>query len=298
TMSMIESEMPVNKVARLLNVLPKRIWTVFNYWISTAVNADDQSAVKSIGIDETSKKRGHDYIMVAADLESRRVVYACPGKDAGAVSRLANHFTRKQIPLSQIEHISMDMSPAFISGTLKHFPEAKIVFDRFHIKKILNQAVDEVRKSERRIHNALKGHKYTFLKSARNLSKKQKHAKLELMEAYPALGETVRLQELFDDFFEFSDTDEAAAFLAYWCDLARESKIQPMIKFASVIKSHWTGVINYVRAKISNGILEGINSKIQLAKSRARGYRNTRNLINMVYFIAGKLKFDYPHYST
>ena len=192
----------------------------------------------------------------------------------------------------------MDMLPAFISGTLKHFPEAKIVFDRFHIKKMLNQAVDEVRKPERRIHNALKGHKYTFLKSARNLSKKQKHAKLELMEAYPALGETVRLQELFDDFFEFSDTDEAAAFLAYWCDLAWESKIQPMIKFASVIKSHWTGVINYVRAKISNGILEGINSKIQLAKSRARGYRNTRNLINMVYFIAGKLKFDYPHYST
>ncbi len=298
TMSMIESEMPVNKVARLLNVLPKRIWTIFNYWISTAVKGDDQSTVKSIGIDETSKKKGHDYIMVAADLKSRRVVYACPGKDADTVSRLADHFTSKQIPLSQIEHISMDMSPAFISGTLKHFPEAKIVFDRFHIKKMLNQAVDEVRKSERRIHTALKGHKYTFLKSARNLNKKQKHAKLELMEAYPALGETVRLQELFDDFFEFSDKDEAAAFLAYWCDLARESKIQPMIKFASVIKSHWTGVINYVQAKISNGILEGINSKIQLAKSRARGYRNTQNLINMVYFIAGKLKFDYPHYST
>ena len=159
---------------------------------------------------------------------------------------------------------------------------AKIVFDRFHIKKILNETVDEVRKSERHLHSAIKGHKYTFLKNDKNLSKKQKHAK----------------QELFDDFFEFSTEDEAAAFLAYWCDLAEEFKILPMMKFAATIKSHWTGIINYIRAKMSNGVLEGINSKIQLAKNRARGYRNTKNLINMVYFIAGKLKFDYPHYST
>jgi transposase len=71
-----------------------------------------------------------------------------------------------------------------------------------------------------------------------------------------------------------------------------------MIKFANSIKAHWSGVINYVQQKISNGVLEGINSKIQLAKRRARGYRNTTNFINMIYFIAGKLKFDYPHYFT
>jgi len=297
-MSLIESEMPVNKAAHLLRVFPKRLWTVFNYWISIAFNADDQSKVKSIGIDETSKKKGHDYIMVTADLDERRVIFACAGKGTNTVSRLAGHLKNKRVPVAQIEHISMDMSPAFIAGAGHHFPEAKIVFDRFHIKKMLNEAVDEVRKSERRLHNALKGHKYTFLKKDNNLSKRQKHAKIELMETYPILGETVRLQELFEDFFEFSAEDEAAAFLAYWCDLVEEYKIQPMIKFAATLKSHWTGVINYVQAKISNGILEGINSKIQLAKNRARGYRNTQNLINMVYFIAGKLKFDYPHYST
>ena len=297
-MSLVESEMPINKAARILRVLPKRIWTVFNFWISRAFNADDQSRVKNIGIDETSKRKGHVYITVTADLDARRVIFASPGKDTNTMLQLSKHFKNKEIPLSQIEHISMDMSPAFISGAKEYFSEAKIVFDRFHIKQLLNEAVDEVRKSERRLHNVLKGHKYTFLKKEKNLSKKEKFVKSKLIEDYPALGTTVQLQELFEDFFEYSDKEEASAFLAYWCDLAEESKVKPMMKFAATIKVHWSGVINYIQAKISNGILEGINSKIQLAKRRARGYRNTENLINMVYFIAGKLKFDYPHYST
>jgi len=297
-MSLIESEMPVNKVAEKLHVLPKRIWTVFNYWISIAFQKDDLSKVKRIGIDETSRKKGHDYIMITADLDERRVIFSCRGKNEKTVSELAEHFKNKAIPLEQIEHISMDMSPAFISGAINNFPDAKIVFDRFHIKKMLNEAVDEVRKKERRLHNILKGHKYTFLKNPKKLNKRQKHEKEELIEAFPALGTTVRLQELFEDFFLFNEEESASAFLAYWCDIAEESKILPMMKFASTINAHWSGVINYVQSKVSNGILEGINSKIQLAKRRARGYQNTQNFINMIYFIAGKLEFDYPHYST
>ncbi|MFV0378392.1 MAG: transposase, partial [Mangrovibacterium sp.] len=79
-------------------------------------------------------------------------------------------------------------------------------------------------------------------------------------------------------------------------DLVNDSKILPFKAFVSTVKAHWTGIMNYFGSKITNGILEGINSKIQLAKRRARGYRNTENFISMIYFIAGKLKFNYPHY--
>lgn len=98
---------------------------------------------------------------------------------------------------------------------------------------------------------------------------------------------------MFNDFWEIKDTDEAEGYLAYWCDLARESKRQPFIKALETIKNHWRGIVNYIKSKINKGILEGLNSKIQLAKKRARGYRNIDNFINMIYFIAGKLKFDY-----
>ncbi|MCK5740387.1 transposase, partial [bacterium] len=69
----------------------------------------------------------------------------------------------------------------------------------------------------------------------------------------------------------------------------------PFKKFVIMIKNHWTGITNYAESQITNGILEGINNKIQLAKRRARGYRNMNNFINMIHFIAGKLYFDYPH---
>ncbi len=298
SMCLIESEMPVNKAATILRVYPQRLWTIFNYWIKRAFKNDDQTSVECIGIDETSRKKGHSYVTINVDLKKKRVIYACKGKDEKAVDALKAHLGEKGVPPGQIKHVSMDMSPAFISGVTRNFPQSAIVFDRFHIAKMLNEAVDEVRKQESRIHKAIKGHKYTFLKNNNNLSSAKLKEKYRLMEAYPALGETVRLRELFNDFWEYKDVEEASGSLAYWCDLTHEHNIGPMIKFANSIKAHWSGVINYVQQKISNGVLEGINSKIQLAKRRARGYRNTTNFINMIYLIAGKLKFDYPHYFT
>ncbi|MDR0749716.1 MAG: transposase [Tannerellaceae bacterium] len=87
-------------------------------------------------------------------------------------------------------------------------------------------------------------------------------------------------------------------YLWFWCDMAVEAKISPYSKFVNMIKSHWIGITAYFERKVTNGLLEGINSKIQLAKRRVRGYRNVRNFINMIYFLTAKLKFDYPLYST
>ena len=186
----------------------------------------------------------------------------------------------------------------FISGVSQEFESAQIIFDRYHVKALLNKAMDDVRKKELRLHQILKGHKYLFLKNNKNLNAAQKQDRNELLEVLPTIGQAYRLKVLFDDFWEMNDPEESQGFLSYWCDLAKESKIFPMMKFANTIKKHWSGIVNYTKSKMSNGILEGINSKIQLAKRRARGYRNTTNFINMVYFIAGKLEFKYPQYST
>jgi transposase len=118
------------------------------------------------------------------------------------------------------------------------------------------------------------------------------------MEMYPKLGEGYRLKELFKEFWDPKDKQEAEGYLAFWCDLIKESGIFPFQKAVRTIKSHWTGIINYIESRISKGILEGLNSKIQIGKKRARGYRSTTNFINMVYFICGKLKFDYLLYLT
>lgn len=297
SMLLIENEMPVNKAAKILDVYPNRLWTIFNYWISRAHHQDKiEEDIQQLGFDETSTKKGHHYVTTMVDLKQRRVLYACQGKDSNCLKNSVEYLEEKQVDVSKINQVCIDMSPAFIAGCSDHIPNAAVTFDKFHVIKEVNKAMDELRKLERQGNDLLKGHKYTLLKN--KLSPRLKEERDLLLEYYPRLGEGYRLKQLFSDFWEIKDKQEAQGYLAFWCDLADDSKIQPFIKAANTIRAHWTGIINYIESRINNGILEGINSKIQLAKKRARGYRNTKNFINMIYFLCSKLKFDYPLYST
>ena len=297
-MALIEYEMPINKIARLVDENAHRLWTIFNYWIKRAYNADQPTPPKKLGLDETSKRKGHDYITLAVDLDERRVLHVTEGKDKSAVKTVKKYFESKGINVNKVKHASMDMSPSFIAGVREYFPKAEIHFDRFHVVKLLNEAMDKVRQLERKEHDNLKGHKYTFLKNRNNLSDSKKAALSELITLYPTLGEAYRLKELFNDLWEMEDEEEATNFLVDWCRQVEEKKIPPFMKFVKTIKTHWTGIVNFCETEINNGILEGINNKIQLAKRMVRGYRCKENFINMIYFLCGKLKFDYPLYSA
>ena len=162
--------------------------------------------------------------------------------------------------------------------------------------ELLNEAMDKVRKAERKEHDALKGQKYTFLKNRKNLSDKQEKALAEIIQLYPTIGEAYRLKVLFNDLWDMPNKPAANAFLQQWCDDVEKAKIPAFMAFAKTVKAHWTGIVHFVESRITNGILEGINSKVQLAKRRARGFRNPKNFINMIYFLCGKMKFDYPLY--
>ena len=296
SMLLIESEMPVKRAAKLMGIYDTRLWRIFQYWVKKAINADEQKDIRSIGIDETSTRKGHNYLTTAVDMDTRRIIYVTPGKGAETIVNLKNHLIEKGCDPAQIEQACMDMSPAFISGVICNFPNAKITFDKFHVTKIINEAMDSLRKAERKEIEELKGHKYLFLKNDKDLSDDKKELKQYFLISYPKLGEGYRLKEMFNDFWAIKDIDEADGYLSYWCDKAEVSCILPFMKAAATIKAHWSGIINYIQSQLNNGILEGINSKIQLAKKRARGYRNIGNFINMIHFIAGKLKFDYPLY--
>lgn len=295
-MLLIESEMPVLRAASIIKIHDTRLWRILDYWITQARLKDTQSDVVNLGIDETSIKKGHNYVTLAVDMDKRRVIHATPGKDKQTMKSIKDYLELKDCPSEQIKNICMDMSPSFISGQMDYFPKSQITFDKFHIMKIINEAMDSVRKYERKAHIELKGYKYLFLRNKDKLSNSDRETKSYFLNLYEDLGKAYRLKELFNDMWDFNKIEEAEGYLAYWCDLAEESKIQPFMKVVNTIKAHWTGVTNFFQSRLNNGILEGINSKIQLAKKRARGYRNIDNFINMIYFITGKLKFDYPLY--
>lgn len=261
-LAMIEREMPVNRVAEMLKVNPQRIWTIFNHWIGKAKIADDVSSITQLGIDETSSKKGHKYVTLGVDLEESRVIFVTEGKGKATLHNLQGHLENKGVEKEQIEQISMDLSPSFIAGAAEAFPSAEITFDRFHVVKLLNEAMNQVRVSERKEHDALKGHKYTFLRNRENLTHKQEVSLAEMIGLYPTLGQAYRLKELFNDLWSMPDKESAEAFLKQWCEEVENSKIPAFMKFVKTVRSHWSGIIHFVETKITNGILEGINSKV------------------------------------
>jgi transposase len=293
-LSLIEFEMPVSSVAKLVGEYDQRIWNIFHYHVSQARAQTDYSDIREVGIDETSRKRGHDYVTVGVDLAKRRVFDVQTGKDSTSVSGLGSFLDKNGSPCEAVEQTSIDMSPAFIKGCGETFPNAAITFDHFHVTKEVNKGLDEVRKIERKEAKELKGHKYTFLKNAESLNAKKQQEIKELITLLPTLGQAYRFKELFREFWSMTSVQSAELFLEDWCKQVNESGIQPMIKAVKTIKAHKSGIMNFIKSKISNGILEGINSKIQLAKKRARGFRNDENFKSMILFIAGKLKFNYP----
>ncbi|GFO76728.1 transposase, ISL3 family [Bathymodiolus platifrons methanotrophic gill symbiont] len=227
-LALIEREMPVNRVAEMLKVNPQRIWTIFNHWIGKAKIADDVSSITQLGIDETSSKKGHKYVTLGVDLEEFRVIFVTEGKGKATLHNLQEHLENKGVEKEQIEQISMDLSPSFIAGAAEAFPSAEITFDRFHVVKLLNEAMNQVRISERKEHDALKGHKYTFLRNRENLTNKQEVSLAEMIDLYPTLGQAYRLKELFNDLWSMPDKVSAEAFLKQWCEEVEKSKISAL----------------------------------------------------------------------
>jgi transposase len=283
-------EMPVAAVAGLIGEHDTKVWRVVHHYVDEAVEAQHLEGVARVGIDETSSRRGHEYVSVFADLDERRGVFVVEGRDHETVQAFSCFLELHGGDPAKVSEVSQDMSEAFLKGTLTYLPEAEITFDRYHIKSHLSTAVDEVRREESKHHRDLLANtRYMWLKRPANLTDRQRDLLDELL-AQPL--DTVRaytLSQQFDSFYELSDPDTAEEYLRRWITEVDASDLEPLQKFARMLEDHWLGVIRWHHSRVSNGLLEGLNSLIQAAKRRARGYRSNRNFIAMIYLIVGKL---------
>ena len=135
---------------------------------------EDFSEVKSIGVDETSRAKGHKYVSVFIDLDTSRVIHVCEGKDASTIESFKDDLEQHKGSNKNIKNFCCDMSPAFISGIENSFPNASITFDKFHVMKLMNEAVDKVRREEQSHNALLKKTRYVWLKNPENLTIKPK----------------------------------------------------------------------------------------------------------------------------
>ena len=289
-------EMPVRAVARLVGEHDTRLWRLLKRRVGEARAEADFSGVRAVAVDETACRRGHDYITLFADLDRSRLLYATPGRDAAVVRRFREDLEAHGGHAGQIRDLCMDMSAAYMKGAREAFPEAGITFDRFHVQRLMNRAVDEVRRQERKERPELNRTRYPWLKRRSKLTASQRRWLGELLDPSRRGLKTALAYRIKLAFETFRDLPPrlAATYLEKWCSWAAESGLQPVIDAAKTIRKHRDGILLWFRSRISNGMIEGINSLVQAAKARARGYRTTENFITIAYLVCGKLDFKLP----
>jgi transposase len=252
------------------------------------------AAVSRVGVDETSANAKTPFITVVVDMDEKRVLFATPGKDSSTIKAFAEDISQHGGNPLAITDVSADMSKAFIAGVAQHLPNSKTTFDKFHAVKLVTEALGDVRRQELAeggtLAGILKGSRFALLKNEVNQTEHQ--ALLAKVIALPHLnlktGKAYRLKLAFQDAYQ-QPGEAGIAALTVWCRWAQRSRLPDFQRVAKTIRAHWEGVTRYFTSNLTNAILEGINSLIQSAKARARGFRNVNNLITMVYLIVGKL---------
>ena len=288
-------EMPVKAASRIVGEQDTRLWRVLMHYVEVARSLEDFSELSQVGVDETSHRRGHDYVSVFVDLDRSKVAFVTPTREKKVMAEFKTDLEAHGGYAAKIANFSADLWQPYRDGIREHFPNAQLTIDRYHILQLLNRAVDEVRRREQRIQPGLKQTRYIWLKKPSNLSARQREDLPYLRRRHRKTARAYELKLEFEDLWQLSAA-EAPHYLDDWCArVYRTHKgLDPLKDFVDTIDAHWDDMLRWFQTRITNGVLEAINSLVQAAKRRARGYRTDRHYIAMIYMTAGKLNFGLP----
>ena len=284
-----------NGTGQLLNIGGKRIFGIIQRHVSLALANQALASVKEASVDEVSSKKGHKYLTVISDRSNKKVVGISAGKDELAMSNALIDMQVRGAEKEKIKSITMDMSRSFIAGARNELPQAVIIFDRFHIAKLLNEAVDKIRRQEQAQYKELKKSRYLWLKNNSNLSQEKKKKVAYLSESYPTIGLAYRCKELFREVMNDAYSNKLLKPINEWMKMAWATGLEPIMNFVNTLRNHWYGIKSYFKHLATNAFAERVNLKIQEIKRVAKGYRNINNFILMIYFHLGGLDLK-THY--
>jgi transposase len=241
-------------------------------------------APRAIGIDEISIRKGHNYRVIVSDLDRGRPIWVGgEGRKEADIDLFFKALGEKKSAC--IELAAIDMWKPFRNSLAKNAPNARIVFDKFHILRHLSTALDAVRRAEyKRLSGKertyIKGQRYTLLSRRANLNLDGRRALKKLLKANRRLNTAYLLKESFGQLWDYRTERGARAFFERWKDSLKWQRLKPYQKFARMIDAHWHGIASYCHPdnKVSLGLVEGLNNKIRVLQRRAYGYRDEEYL--------------------
>jgi len=255
---------------------------------------------KRLCVDEKSSARGHEYLTIVANAQTKPITvdFVGEGRTQDSLDAYWQRFTREQ--LERVEAVAMDMWEPFIQSTLVHVPGAqeKIVHDPFHVAKHMNQAVNDVRKQEHKRlsktgDDTLKNSRQLWLYGVENLPSSKQARFEEIKDLNLQTSRAWGIKEVLRGFWCCSSVAKASAYFNNWYDWAIRSRLKPVKKVARMCKRHLRNILTFFEHGLTNGPIEGLNNKIQGLIKKAYGYRSKQRFITDIFFHMGGLDL-YP----
>jgi transposase len=291
--AILARELSWQGTARQYGLNWKSVATIVKRAVQYGLRNRVRPAMHVIGIDEVSRRKGQIYLTVVYDLERRVLVWVGEDRTEEAVRKF---FTEEMGArrCATLQVICMDMWAAYGKLVREHAPNAQILFDRFHIVKHLNEAVEEVRRSEMRRLSlkervVFKRSRWLLLKNPWNLNPDQKERLSTLVRWNAPIVRAYYLKESFQLFWDYKQCKRAETHLQKWMTSAMRSRLDPFKRFVRMLRSHLDGVLPWTRIRLSNAAVEGMNNKIKSISHRSFGFRTAANFIAAIYHCCARL---------
>ncbi len=255
------------------------------------IDSDGLDDLRLIGVDELSYRRHHEYVTVVVDHERGRVVWASKGKSAATLKRFFEDLGPERC--SRLEAVTLDLSKAYIKAVTEATPEAKLIFDRFHVQRLAQEALDQTRRDEVRKATtkdekaALKGIRWPLQKREWNLTDADIQTLEELEQANQPIFRAHMLKESLVNILDGRQINVARRRLLRWIAEAKRSGLANFVRVAGTIDKYIDGILEYIRSRLSNGRTEGLNGKIRTITRRAFGFHSASALIAMIFLCCG-----------
>ena len=271
----------------------KSVATIVKRAVAYGLRHRARPPVRVIGIDEVSRRKGQVYLTVVYDLERRVLLWVGDDRTEEAV----RPFFTKEMGMRRchtLRVVCMDMWAPYANLVREHATNAQILFDRFHIVKHLNEAVEEVRRSEMRRLSlkervVFKRSRWLLLKNPWNLNPDQKERLSTLVRWNAPIVRAYYLKESFQLFWDYKQFRRAETHLQKWMTSAMRSRLDPFKRFVRMLRSHLDGVLPWTRIRLSNASVEGMNNKIKSISHRSFGFRTAKNFIAAIYHCCARL---------
>lgn len=251
--------------------------------------------VRFLAVDEFHVGKKGKFMTVVIDLERGTILWVARGRGADALAKFLRRVRRSR---ARIQAVACDMAAAYWSAILEHLPGAAVVFDHFHVVKLVNERIDDLRRALQREADVLgrhylKGTRYLLLTGAENVPEDKADALKEALRFNQPLSTAYYLKEDLRALWNQPSLERMRQHLESWCKRAIECGIQQMVSLASTLRAHAPGILNFFHHPISTGKLEGINNKIKTLKRKAYGFRDDAFFILKLYSLhESKLSFS------